>query len=688
MHAPLPKRSRVVARGSALFEACAGVLAFAAAAAALQVAVSPAEPAAPAAQTRAPSAPPPSIGADFDDDRRLPRSARPAASYAIRATLDAATHQLRGSAVITWTNASAGAVRELWLHLYMNAFKNDQTLFLRSPYGAGRSGARAHAYGYIDVQKLTARELQGRDLWPSADRHSPNEPDDQTDIRVPLPEAVAPGGTLTLDVEFVVQLPEIVERTGHSGSFHFVAQWFPKLARLEPDGTWAHFAFHSQSEFYADFGAYDVELDVPDGFVVGATGLRVSEQAGQGRRKLRYRAESVHDFAWTAWDGFLERSETVAGVSVRLLHPPGHDVTAEQTLEAIRFGLPHFNRRYGRYPYPVLTVVHPPRSGRAAGGMEYPTLITTGGAWYYPLLGVRALESVTLHELAHQWFYGLVATNEHAWPFLDEGLTSYAEVHALQAAYADTSLVTLPGFGVSMQSGHRALAAERAKDEAIAAPAARFESFSALGALVYSRTATVLATFANVYGEAQLARALGRYARHYRFEHPSPKHLVAALRETLGIDAARALETALFERGTIDYVVSEVVSARARRPSGVFDRKRGRETLLPDRDAAAGDWLSRVAVYRYGELELPVEIELIASDGTRQRRHWDGRGTWTALHYRGKSPLVAARVDPDRRILLDDNLFNNARSSGPEHTPRVLERAVYWTGLSLAVFGP
>jgi hypothetical protein len=683
----LPKRSRVLARGSALLEATAGVLAFAAAAALLQVAVPPEQEPAPAAQTIAPSAPPPSIGPDFDDDRRLATSAVAVASYAIRARLDAASHELHGSAVITWKNGSAGAVRELWLHLYMNAFKNDQTLFLRSPYGAGRSGARAHAFGYIDVKKLTARELAGRDLWPSADRHSPGEPDDQTDIRVPLPEAVAPGATLTLDVEFVVQLPEIVERTGHSGSFHFVAQWFPKLARLEPDGSWAHFPFHAQSEFYADFGAYDVELDVPDGFVVGATGRRVSEQAGAGRRKLRYRAESVHDFAWTAWDGFLERRETVAGVAVRLLHPPGHEATAERTLEAIRFGLPHFNRLYGRYPYPVLTVVHPPRAGRAAGGMEYPTLITTGGAWYYPLLGVRALESVTLHELAHQWFYGLVATNEHTWPFLDEGLTSYAELHALQAAYAETSLAALPGLGVSMGSGHRALAAERARDEAIAASAARFENFSALGALVYSRTATVLATFANVYGEAKVRAAIGRYARHYRFQHPSPKHLVAALRETLGAEAARALETALFERGTIDYVVSEVVNARARRPSGVFDRKSGRETLLPDHEGG-GDWLARVAVYRYGELELPVEIELIASDGSRQRRRWDGRGTWTALHYRGKSPLVAARVDPDRRILLDHDLFNNARSAGPEHTPRVLERAVYWTGLSLAVFGP
>ncbi|HMJ12572.1 MAG TPA: M1 family metallopeptidase, partial [Polyangiaceae bacterium] len=556
------------------------------------------------------------------------------------------------------------------------------------PYGAGRSGARPHAYGYIDVKELKVREFAGRDLWPSAARHSPGELDDETDIRVPLPEAVAPGKTLTLDVRFLAQLPEIIERTGHSGSFHLIAQWFPKLAKLEPDGRWAHFAFHAQSEFYADFGDYRVELDVPEAFVVGASGRRVSEQVLNGRRKLIYEARSVHDFAWTAWDGFHERHENIAGVAVRLLYPAGHEANAERTLASVRFALPHFNRRYGRYPYPVLTVVHPPRNARAAGGMEYPTLITTGGPWYYPLLGIRAIETVTIHELAHQWFYGLVASNEHAWPFLDEGLTSYVESAALHSAFADGSLAALPGFPIAIESGYRYLGASRAKDEAVAAPAARFEDFTALGALVYGRSATILRTFANVYGEDKLARALGRYARHYRFEHPSPKHLVAALRETLGNDAARALEQALFERGTIDYVVREVASTRARKAAGVFDRKTGRETLYPEQDDSSGDWIGRVAVYRYGELELPVEVELVAQDGSRERRRWDGRGTWTALNYRGKSRLVSARVDPERRILLDDNLFNNTFSTRTEQTPRVLERAVYWCELLLGVIGP
>ena len=114
--------------------------------------------------------------------------------------------------------------------------------------------------------------------------------------------------------------------------------------------------------------------------------------------------------------------------------------------------MPHLNRRYGRYPYPTLTVVHPPEGAANAGGMEYPTLITTGGPWFAPYSGVHGIQAVTVHELGHQWFYGLVATNEHDYPFLDEGLNSFAEYDALKARYGEGSLVSFFGLNVASES--------------------------------------------------------------------------------------------------------------------------------------------------------------------------------------------------------------------------------------------
>jgi hypothetical protein len=610
------------------------------------------------------------------------------ASYTLSARLDAESHIVRASGTLRLVNTATRPLDELWFHLYLNAFKNEKTLFLRSPFGAGRSGERARHWGYIDVERLAAREFSGVDLWKQAAPHSPDDRADQTDIRVPLPQPLAPGQTLTLDVSFVAKLPEIVERTGYSGAFHFVAQWFPKLARLMPDGSFAHFPFHAQSEFDADYGTYDVTLDVPEHMVVGATGVRVAERRSNGRLVVRHRADSVHDFAWTAWEGFRERRERIDGVDVRVLHPPAHERNAEVTLQTLRFALPHFSRRYGRYAYPVLTVVHPPEHARNAGGMEYPTLITTGGPWYVGHAGVRAVEAVTVHELGHQWFYGLIATDERRFPFLDEGLNSYAESVALGELFGVASLFDGLGIELSVDALRRALSAERGREVAAGLPAADYPSFRALGALVYSRTATVLRTFAAVYGEARMARALFHYAREQRFRHPEPKDFLDVIRRELGSEAATLLKRALFERASVDYAVREFSSVRAAAPAGVFDTKSGRETVNPETNEDDDRWIGRAVVVRRGELELPVDIELVTADGRRTRRHWDGRGAWTAIDYTGTSRLISVWVDPQCKIALDDNLLDNAKSLEPAGAPRTLERALYLSELLLALFGP
>jgi len=651
---------------------------------------SPAAPAAPATPPPAPprtpreDQPPPRIGEAFDRDDALPRDARIVASYRLEAKLDAEAHRIHGKGTLIWRNASSRPTDELYFHLYLNAFKNNRSAFLRSPFGAGRSGRTARTWGYMDVSRLAVREMDGVDVWPPAGKRHGDDPDDETDVRVPLPRPVAPGETLHLDVEWTSQLPEIVERTGYSRDFHMVAQWFPKIARREADGTWAHFPFNAKGEFYADFGEYDVTLDVPEGVVVGATGALEEAQTSGGRTRVRHVARDVHDFAWTAWKGFRERGETVDGVRVRVLFPPGNDRNAEAALRAVRHGLAFLGRAYGRYPYRDLTVVHPPAHAPAAGGMEYPTLITTGGPWY-TAYGSSVVERVTLHELAHQWFYGLVATNEQAFPFLDEGLATYAEARAMHALEGVGDGASLGGFEIAGHAYLRAVGVEAGHDDVIGRPAADFVSFGKMGALVYARTGTLLETLARVYGDG-VDRALGRYARRYRFEHPGPKHLVAAFREVVGDDAADALSAALFEGGWVDFAVGEIDRGTRRLPAGVFDDERGRKTEEPPRGEDA-EHPGRVVVYRRGTLRLPVNVDIHLEDGTRLRKRWDGRDRWHTLATEG-SPPVAAVVDPDLHVLLDDDLTNNAGRRGPARVPRLVERGLYAAELLLGVVGP
>ena len=612
---------------------------------------------------------PPAVAATprADTTLRGPADAPRVASYRLTASLDAVEHRVTARGTIRWLNASRVPAEELYLHLYLNAFSSERTLFLRSPSYRSRSGATLRTPGGLTVQRLSSPSHGGVDLWEDAAPHSPGDPEDTTDIRVPLPAPVPPGETLELEVEFTAQLPSIVERTGFAGSFHMVGQWFPKLARREPDGRWAHFAFHPHAEFYADFGDYDVTLEVPAGFVVGATGQRIEQRVTGERRTERYRAEAVHDFAWAAWDGFEVEERTVGATKITLLAPPHTAPARAATWESLEHALPYLGALYGPYPHPTLTVVHPPSFAAGAGGMEYPTLITTGGSSRWPPLGVRLIEQVTVHELAHQWFQGMLASNEAASPFLDEGLTSYAEWRALRALFGAGSLIDLWGLQVSLEAAGRVAAVGHGQDEIIASPAHAFPSMRTLAAHVYSGTATALSTIAGVYGQARLDAALSDYATTHRFAHPVPDDLLASVARHVGPGAASALRGMLFERATVDYRVAELTSA----PQG-----------------EDGGWRSRAVIARGGTLQLPVTVRLELIDGQRIDRRWSGVEPVFVVEQEHEAPLARVVVDPEQAVLWDRDLLNNSRSLERQSTLRSSERAWYWAELLLHLLGP
>jgi hypothetical protein len=590
------------------------------------------------------------------------------------ARLDAEKHNVSGRGFIRWRNATRSAATELYLHLYLNAFEHDQTLFFRSPFAQARSGARPERWGGIEIKHLIAEQLGQTDLWPTAERHTPGDAADRTDLRVPLPEPVQPGAELTLRVEFESRLPTLVERTGFVDNFHFVGQWFPKLARREADGQWRHFPFHPQAEFYSDFGSYDVTLDVPEGMRVGATGVRTEEQVAGGRRIVRHRADNVHDFAWTAWDGFRERSEDVNGTRVIVLYPQDHERNARLSASIVRQALPRLARRYGDYPYPVLTIVDPPHAAEYAGGMEYPTLITTGQPWWAGYL-THQVELVTVHELAHQWFYGLVATDEAAWPFLDEGLASYAESVTMQELLGPGSLLDWAGFTLSSQELRRVVG-QSATSDVIAQPADRFANFTALGELAYDRTAAALLMLGNVYGSERLEQALGRYAREQRFLHPGPDVLLATIEQELGENAASSLRALLFERARVDYRLRWLTDRSQPVPEGTT-------SLTPNGVARQSERsVGRVLVSREGTLKLPVELVLIDAWGRQTRHTWDGKTSYAWLYHEGSQPLIGAVVDPGHSVSLDQDFTNNAITLDPEWPLRTFERLTYWVGLA------
>lgn len=584
-------------------------------------------------------------GADVGPPRRAPT-----ASYRISARLDEVRHVVRAHAEITWINRSSKPAEELWFHAYLNAF-SPGSLFLTSKSGASRSGPKTDTQGALVIHELRIPALGTQDLWPSADAHSEGLPNDRTDLRLPLPRSIQPGERVVIEVGFSAELPEIVERTGYFGDYHLVAQWYPKLARLEPDGTWAHFPFHPFAEFYSDFGDYEVELDVPVGHVVGTSGSL--EQLGSEAGRTTYRAtlRGAVDFAWASSPQFSARTEQVDGTLVRLLSTS--DTSRSPHLEAARLSIRALSERCAPYPYETMTIVEPPDGAERSGGMEYPAFITTTAPGPYDRLGARVAELTTVHEVGHQWFQGLLATDERRFPFLDEGLNSYFEARILDERHGAGGMLDLPGFRVSRALSGRLLAVTaRGRRLGLDRPAADYPTFGSLSVHVYARTALTLETLARSFGRERIDGALGDYCADGAGLHPTPADLYRALAsriEDAAGGSARAL--ALIER-LFEQPIRFDLSIR-----DVRSHERGTRAL-PSASARAFSSEVRIAG---ATIPLPFDVEFHFVDGSKKRLPSSLIRSDT-LRLEHESPLRRVVLDPDANLLLDENLANNRRS--------------------------
>ena len=317
-------------------------------------------------------------------------------TYSIDAELDTAKHAVTGKQHMTWRNRSDQPVTHVYFHLYLNAFQNDGSTWFTerkvlTAHGRSRGAAtlKKGEWGWINLQQVRQGgvPLKWRFVQPDGGPAT-----DQTVVRVELAEPVPAGGTLALDMDFHSQLPRVVERTGWFGDFNLVGQWFPKIGVLELPGErgataprWNVHEFHFNSEFYADFGLYDVRLTVPDGYTVGAVGKQQgAPQQANGKTTYHFVQGDVHDFAWVAAKGYKTLDGSWQGpgspdVAVRVIYPAEYVASAAPSLRATTDSLTYFSQTLGAYPYQTVTVVIPPYNASEAGGMEYPTFFTAEG---------------------------------------------------------------------------------------------------------------------------------------------------------------------------------------------------------------------------------------------------------------------------------------------------------------------
>ena len=593
------------------------------------------------------------------------------ASYQIEARLDHDTRTVTGRQTVRWRNITSQPTRELQFHLYWNGWRNADSTWMRERRLATTTRVRGDAWGAIDVSAIRLADADGGaiDLTAAARFIAPDDGNaaDRTVMAVTLPASVGPDQDVTIEMAWTARVPRPFARTGYIDDYYFIGHWFPKLGVLE-DGGWNTHQFHSATEFFSDFGSYDVSLTVPAGFVVGASGREAARSGNaDGTVTHRYRADDVHDFAWTASPRFRESRQafehpTLPRVEMRLLLQPEHAGQEARHFAATAATLKYYGEWFGAYPYDTITVVDPAYQS-SSGGMEYPTLITAGTRWLAPA-DVTVPEAVTIHEAGHQFWYGLVATNEfeHAW--LDEGINTYSTARVIEQIQQPNHLA-LRYFGGFVPWFFRDIRLSRATDgnrlpgyrpaaESDAPSTPTFRYWPGTGGLIsYNKTALWLHTLERHLGWPVMQRMLATYFERWKFRHPGPADFFAVASEAAGQD--------------LTWFFDQVY-----RSSNVFDY--GVQTLVSE-PAGEGRFRTTTVARRLGEATFPVDVVTTFEDGEQVTERWDGRDRRAPYVYERPSRALRAEVDPQRVLLLDVDWTNNSRTL----EPRAAEAATRWS---------
>ncbi len=588
-------------------------------------------------------------------------------TYQIRVQLDPEKAILDGYLRLVYENRSPDTLPGLYMHLWPNAYQNRKT-----PYALQkrRNGSKTFHFasseerGFMDslnflvegeaIQPLPAS--QGPEPAPGYSRHLLKKAPDV--VWLPFPRPLPPGEKLTIETPFRVKIPKTFSRLGHTGSQFQITQWYPKPAVYDRKG-WHPLPYLDLGEFYSEWGRYEVEITVPSSYVVGATGRletpseiewlrrRAAEthrwlfegspapewDTGQAPLKtLRFVQDSVHDFAWFADPQYAVLADTITvsnghRVACVAFFRPACAQSWKYAPQYIAEAVSKLSTWVGPYPYAHATAVEGALG--AGGGMEYPMITVIGGCQ----MDTTSLRTIIHHEVGHNWFQGLLASNERLHPWQDEGINTYYEQRLgginPNQNLIDTSngapllKVALSGLNISLplkKLGYLApsnplmLALAHWNLDQPLSLSSEFYSPINYGLGVYSRTGALLGALEASAGQNLYDRAMQRYFREWAFRHPYPEDWIEVF-QVEGIPAESFLKTLYTDRepdfrlkvepaGNHRYVI------RVEEPKGLWQGLRVEARLLSRQGRLLG--VQYLSVGRADTIALSPETRLIA----------------------------------------------------------------------------
>ncbi|HLZ86729.1 MAG TPA: M1 family metallopeptidase [Puia sp.] len=463
--------------------------------------------------------------------------------YTIDVTLDDREKSLDGFVRMEYTNNSPDTLAFIWIHCWPNAYKNDRTAFSEQLLGNGRTDfyfSDKQQRGYINRLDFRADGQEAK---------MEDHPQYIDVIKVVLPKPLPPGGHTTLTTPFHEKLPYNFSRGGWtltpSAPQHHpfgkppstpaapptvsyqVTQWYPKPAVYDSRG-WHPIPYLDQGEFYSEFGDFDVRITAPNNLIVAATGeSQDTSYPSNSTRTLHYKQTRIHDFAWFADRRFHVDHDTLRLPSGRTIDvysyytptaPDGWTNSTTYIKDAVRFR----SALIGEYPYNTVTAVQAKMG--ATGGMEYPTItaINSSGP-------ARDVDLTIEHEVGHNWFYGILGSNERRYPWMDEGINTYYDSRYEALKYPSEGDVNYPSIGT--------LAVQK-KDQPISTPSEDFTEENYFN-IAYTKTGSWMKMLEDTLGTALFDRCMQEYFHEWQFKHPWPDDFRAVITNT----SHRSLDT-------------------------------------------------------------------------------------------------------------------------------------------------
>jgi hypothetical protein len=506
--------------------------------------------------------------------------------YTIAVTLNDTEHSLSAFETFNYTNQSPDILDKLYIHLWPNAYKNAKTAMSKQKFRQGdffMLWAKPTAKGYIDSLDFKVDGTQVK--WEYFEG--------QEDIAVlALPKPLRPGETIRVSTPFYVKLPSgSISRLGHIDQSYQITQWYPKPAVYDNKG-WHPIPYLTQGEFYSEFGSFDVKITLPENYTVGATGNlqtkseieRMDRLANEvssdismdfppsspNMKTLHYTQSNVHDFGWFADKRWMVRKgEVELPASKRKVTTWALFTQAEQALweeeglRSINDGLYYYSLWSGDYPYDVCTAVDGTIS--AGGGMEYPNVTVIGSSG-----NASQLRTVIIHEVGHNWFYGILGSNERDNAWMDEGINSFFETRTLMATRKDSAMnigIQVGALDIQKLLGLENLsynylteellyliAARTGEDQPIQAPSDDYTNLN-YGGIVYKKTALAFNYLMAYLGEAEMNRCMAAYFEAWKFKHPSPEDLEEIFEITSGKNLDWFFDELIPTTQRVDYAV-------------------------------------------------------------------------------------------------------------------------------------